>query len=228
MKPVELKSKRKRLRIALSVSAFLFVMTIHAQVTIGSAEPPHTDALLDLKETGTGTSTKGFLMPRVALSSTTSASPMATRVEGMTVYNTATAGDVTPGYYYSDHEKWVRIAISGESQAPCFFYMPSVVLPTDTGDPAYDSVLETFTVDLYGSYAAQFGMTATNAVSNTSASSLSLPVVASNALDYYITYYDEAVFDEVKVSDAGELTYKLVTDYTVSENTFMNIVFKEK
>lgn len=69
---------------------------------------------------------------------------------------------------------------------------------------------------------------ATNAVSNTSASSLSLPVVASNALDYYNTYYDEAVFDEVKVSDAGELTYKLVTDYTVSENTFMNIVFKEK
>ena len=51
-----------------------------------------------------------MLLPRLGLSNTTSFSPLAAHVAGMTVYNTATAGDVTPGFYYNDGSKWVRIA----------------------------------------------------------------------------------------------------------------------
>jgi len=61
------------------------------------------DALIDMQSTS-----KGLLLPRVALSSTTAASPLAAHARGMVVYNTATAGDVTPGFYYNDGSKWVR------------------------------------------------------------------------------------------------------------------------
>jgi len=215
--------------VLLLIIAFFFYFTAEAQITIGSGIAPHEEALLDLKETNNGTSDKGLLMPRVSLSATSSASPMTSHVEGMTVYNTSTIADVIPGYYYNDGNKWTRLAISGESQGHGFFYMPSIVLPTDTGDPAYyDSATETFTVDLYGAYASQFGMTASNVVSNSSASTTTVYVVANTALDYFITYYDNAVFSNVNVTVTGVLTYKLISGHTITENTFMNIVFKEK
>lgn len=51
---------------------------------------------------------KGLLLPRVALTGTANFAPLTAHVAGMVVYNTATAGDVTPGYYYNDGAKWVR------------------------------------------------------------------------------------------------------------------------
>lgn len=64
--------------------------TISAQVTIGSGNPPH-DALLDLKEDNTGASTKGLLLPRVALTDASLPVPMSSHVVGMTVYNTVSS-----------------------------------------------------------------------------------------------------------------------------------------
>jgi hypothetical protein len=59
------------------------------------------------------TNKRGILLPRVALSATNLAAPLTAHVEGMTVYNTAYAGtapnDVTPGWYYNDGTKWVRL-----------------------------------------------------------------------------------------------------------------------
>jgi len=66
-------------------------------------------------------STQGMLVPRLALTSTTSQSPIiATPANSLLVYNTATTGDVTPGYYYWDTAaaKWTRIA-SGSGSTPC-------------------------------------------------------------------------------------------------------------
>jgi len=86
----------------------LFNQPIKAQVTIGSQNAPDGNALLDLRQnTADSLSTKGLLLPRVALTSTTSFTPLTAHVKGMTVYNTATAGDVTPGIYYNDGSKWV-------------------------------------------------------------------------------------------------------------------------
>lgn len=79
-----------------------------AQVTIGSGFEPDDNALLDLKENNTGTSTKGLLLPRVALISTDNFRPLTAHVAGMLVYNLATTGDVTPGFYINDGSKWVR------------------------------------------------------------------------------------------------------------------------
>ncbi len=59
---------------------------------------------------------KGVLFPRVALKSTTNGTdPIASPATGLTVFNTASAGtapnNVTPGYYYWDGSKWVKMAI---------------------------------------------------------------------------------------------------------------------
>ncbi|MFV0390275.1 MAG: hypothetical protein ACK5KP_00040, partial [Paludibacteraceae bacterium] len=91
----------------------LFSNELQAQVTIGSNAEPDANAVLDLRNAAdANASTKGLLLPRVVLTSTTSFAPLTAHVAGMTVYNTATAGDVTPGYYYNDGSKWVRIADS--------------------------------------------------------------------------------------------------------------------
>jgi hypothetical protein len=50
-----------------------------------------------------------MLLPRMALSATNSFAPMTAHVAGMTVYNTATVSDVTPGFYFNDGSQWIRI-----------------------------------------------------------------------------------------------------------------------
>jgi len=194
-----------------------------AQVTIGSDAVPNTNALLDLKQNAAGTSLKGLLLPRVELNGGTTVglgTPPA-HVQGMTVYNTANILDVTPGYYYNDGTKWIRITI------PEFFYSPSIVLPVNITDPEYSAATETFTVDLYGIYADQFGMTDLTK-SFKSPSATKLPVFTKDALEYFIIYYDNQVFNIVSLDDNGVLKYKLVANADITEKTYMNIVIKSK
>ncbi len=87
---------------------------VKAQVTIGSNATPDANALLDLKnQSDVNASTKGLLLPRVQLTSTSSYAPLNAHVLGMVVYNTKTTGDVTPGYYYNSGSKWIRLADAG-------------------------------------------------------------------------------------------------------------------
>ncbi len=76
--------------------------------TTGS--PPNASAGLDVDFPNLG-----FLIPRVALSGTTSFSPLTAHVAGMMVYNTAIAGDVVPAFYLNDGSKWLLCESSGIS-----------------------------------------------------------------------------------------------------------------
>jgi hypothetical protein len=96
-------------QIFLVFLCLVLSLGVNAQVTIGSNHTPSSNALLDLKQNADGSSSKGLLLPRVALDSTLLPLPMTAFVKGTTVYNTATAHDVSPGVYYSDGVKWVRI-----------------------------------------------------------------------------------------------------------------------
>lgn len=59
---------------------------------------------------------KGLLIPRVSLTQTTSNAPIGAGIAtSLMVYNTTTINDVTPGYYYWDGIKWVRILNTGNS-----------------------------------------------------------------------------------------------------------------
>lgn len=85
---------------------FFLISTIsYSQVGIGTTNP-NSNALLDVDSS---IYTGGILLPRLGLSSTASFAPLSAHVAGMIVYNTATAGDVTPGFYYNNGTLWVRI-----------------------------------------------------------------------------------------------------------------------
>jgi hypothetical protein len=97
------------------LSAFLFFFLLTngtiAQVGINTdGAPPDNSAMLDVKS-----ASKGFLPPRVALTASNVAAPVASPAAGLLIYNTATAGtspnDVVPGYYYWDGTKWTSFLL---------------------------------------------------------------------------------------------------------------------
>jgi len=57
---------------------------------------PDASAVLDVYSTS-----KGMLVPNIALTGTTDATTITTPAVSLLVYNTATVSDVTPGYYYN-------------------------------------------------------------------------------------------------------------------------------
>lgn len=88
-----------------------------AQVKIGGTDAtPNPNAMLDVES-----DKKGFLPPRVELQATNQADPLTsfTSAAGITVYNTASAGAgataVSPGYYYNDGAKWIRLVNDAEN-----------------------------------------------------------------------------------------------------------------
>lgn len=61
-------------------------------------------AILDVSSANSG-----ILIPRVALTATSNASPVTGPATSLLVYNTATVNDVTPGYYYWNGAAWIRL-----------------------------------------------------------------------------------------------------------------------
>lgn len=88
-----------------------FVQVAIAQTGIGTSTP-NVSARLEV-----AASDRGFLPPRVALTSTTSFAPItgtSASAAGLLIYNTATAGsapnNVVPGYYYWNGTAWIQIS----------------------------------------------------------------------------------------------------------------------
>jgi uncharacterized protein (TIGR02145 family) len=90
---------------------FAFIVCVanisKAQVKVGdNSSTINSNSILE-------STNKGILLSRVALTSTNNASPLSAFVAGMMVYNTATAGtapnNVTPGTYFSDGVRWIRV-----------------------------------------------------------------------------------------------------------------------
>jgi hypothetical protein len=84
--------------LLLFVSSSLF-----AQTGIGTTAP-HASAKLDVSATN-----KGFLPPRVTLTSATDVSTIASPAEGLLVYNLGSVG-LQAGYYYWNGANWATIA----------------------------------------------------------------------------------------------------------------------
>lgn len=104
----------KKMRLYQIMTALFFCMllccssAVFAQVKIGNnPKSINKDAVVEMESTN-----KGMLLPRIALNSTTSAAPLSSFVQGMFVFNTASANDVTPGMYYSDGVKWIKVNAS--------------------------------------------------------------------------------------------------------------------
>lgn len=101
--------KRNKINIIKSsiVCVLFAICSLHVQaqvkigVTAGAANP---NAMLEIEATN-----KGLLLPRLSLVATTSAAPLTSFVKGMLVYDTATVNDITPGMYYCDGVKWIKV-----------------------------------------------------------------------------------------------------------------------
>jgi len=208
-----MKSKKNQVWVlSLCVTALFFAAPMKAQVTIGSDTIPNKDALLELKQDGT--TTKGLLLPRVALKSTSLASPLSAHVPGMEVFNTDSINDVTPGTYYDDGTKWVK---SGGTK---WFYMPSFNLPAPTVVNAPTEC------DLYKEYLNQFTNGNGQFISSNASATNVQPVYAREQLDYFVSAYYGPISIS-SISPLGVMTYTF-TDTNIPEGSFVNIIFVVK
>ncbi|UOK42598.1 MULTISPECIES: hypothetical protein [Flavobacterium] len=91
---------RNFIRLLILITIPLTSDGINAQVGIGTTSPT---GALDITS-----STDGLVIPRISLTATNVAT-VTTPTTSELVYNTATSGDVTPGFYYWDSTKWVRL-----------------------------------------------------------------------------------------------------------------------
>jgi hypothetical protein len=94
-----------------------------AQVAIGSSSPD-ASAKFQIDASATGNA-KGFLPPRVQLSAINNVAPFSvTPATGLLVYNTFSAGtypnNVTPGYYYYEGSRWMRVSNGQSAEVPAW------------------------------------------------------------------------------------------------------------
>ena len=102
----------KRLFYTFLILLFVAV-TARGQNNVGINDDnssPKASAMLDVFS-----ASKGLLIPRIALTATTTAAPVTAPEASLLIYNTATAGDVTPGYYYwNGSSKWIRLVTGSD------------------------------------------------------------------------------------------------------------------
>ena len=198
----------------------VFTVSIHAQVTIGSQDAPVAGAILELKSNSQSNS-YGFLPPRVALSNPSSPNPLPAHVQGMIVFNTtnAVADSLQAGLYYNTGEKWIRFT-TNPSFMESWFYMPSIVFDVSNTGTNKEK-------DLYQEYTNQFAAPAIKSAGAPAAPTAVLSVLPkATDLYYYITAYDDKVFENISISASGVMTYDVKA--TGSDSTYINIVFVEK
>ncbi len=93
------------IKFVLILLSCLSALSLHAQTGIGTTSP-HVSAKLDITA-----SNKGFLPPRVSLTSVTDAATIASPATGLLVYNNGSVG-LEAGYYYWNGASWSIIARS--------------------------------------------------------------------------------------------------------------------
>lgn len=210
----------------LTFFAALFAFNVQGQVTIGSEEPPHSKALLDLKE-GTGDnkdeSAKGLFLPRVNLASAVDFFGTNEHQDGAVVYNrntsatsVAVADRVSPGFYYNNGVRWEKLALGYTN----WFYMPSIAIPTGSTTP--EGVTEE--IDLYTEYKKQFDGSQADTYKASAGAPAVIPYIPeATDLYYYITYYSPDVFDVIEITEEGKMKYKVIGSAT--DCSYVNVVF---
>ena len=143
-------------RIITIVLVVLLVSTADAQTGIGTTTP-NASAKLEVYATN-----KGFLPPRLTLTSTTDATTIASPAEGLLVYNLGSIG-LQAGYYFWNGANWATIAtgsIAGNAvSATDLVKLYSEVYSNATGKIAHANGFP-FTVPISGRYMFDFSCSA--------------------------------------------------------------------
>ena len=127
----------------------------HAQTGIGTTTP-NASAKLDVFSTN-----KGFLPPRVTLTSATDVTTIASPAEGLMVYNVGSVG-LQAGYYFWNGANWATIATATSAgngvTATNMVNLYAKAFSTASGDIAHASGYS-FTVPVSGRYLFDFSCT---------------------------------------------------------------------
>lgn len=122
--------------------------------------------------------------------------------------------------------------VLGKSQfvPASFFYMPSTYLPTNPEEVkapvSYNLASKVYSLDLFQEYKSQYGLSGS---STKSPGASQLPTeMNANQLYYFVTYYDNAVYENVAVNAAGLLTYRIKDNAPITAKSYMNIVLRLK
>lgn len=114
------------------IAIFLFAVSISAQAQVGinsTGSNADNSAMLDVSAVN-----KGVLIPRVALTGTNDVTTVTSPATSLLVFNTATAGDVTPGFYYYNGAAWTRIVSGIQAETDPVFTSAIDVSGSLTGD----------------------------------------------------------------------------------------------
>lgn len=208
-------------KIVLSILFSVAIVSVSAQVTIGSDVMPIEGALLDIKQQVANTSTnvtatKGVIFPRVQLSAKGSLSPLAadnvtnhrTHI-GTVVYNLKAvegSGSVAAlqiGLNVWDGSQWQSYKKQRSVLLPNFFYLPQFELPLGTLSGA------TKTFNLYDEYKRQFSPNPTNPkFFSSGGNTVQIPGVYSvNDLIYAVLHYDSSIISVTQIDTDGTLHY---------------------
>ena len=127
---------KKILLTAIIAFAALTSTQTFAQQGFGTNTPDKSSAV-DIVSTK-----RGLLIPRLDLTSTTSAGPVTNPAQSLLVYNKNTAADVTPGFYYWENNKWVRVMSSNIAKTSSVIagtttHVTSAVSANDTNNTEY-------------------------------------------------------------------------------------------
>jgi len=200
----------------LLLFVFIFALKAHTQVTIGSLAAPERGSLLELRN-----DTLGFLPTRVTLSQPSNPYPLPTHVQGMLVFNLATTDSLSVGLYYNTGSRWVRFSTSPYTTQKWFF-MPSIIFDTSTnGTNLQKNLYDEFVTQLNTDSPTDF------VINSTGAPGKVLTTVPSRTdLYYYVTAYDDKVFQNISINANGLMNYDIISQ--ASDSTLINIVFVEK
>lgn len=143
----------------IMIAVFVLPYKIYSQTGIGTTTP-HASAKLHVSA-----SDKGFLPPRVTLSSATDASTIPSPAEGLLVYNLGSLG-LQAGYYYWNGANWTTIAtplLAGDNvQSANLVKLYQESYSTASGKVGSTGG-HTFTVPVSGRYEFNFNSTGWNA-----------------------------------------------------------------
>lgn len=175
--------------------AILFIsLRMSAQTGIGTTTP-HASAKLDVSATN-----KGFLPPRVTLTSNTDVATIPSPAEGLLVYNLGSVG-LQAGYYYWNGANWATIA---------------------TGTTAGNAVVAGDLVKLY----AEAWSNASNKIGNSNGYNFTVPVSGRYLFDFSSITYGSTSFTINFYVRQG--TTNLATDGQVSTNNGVRVEYNGK
>ncbi|MCP2039363.1 hypothetical protein [Chryseobacterium sp. HSC-36S06] len=191
-----------------------------AQVGINTTAPSTT---FDVRKSTVTTVPEGVLITRMSgdelkakdgLYGSSQHSTLVYATAAPAAASTKTSNIKASGFYYYDNGSGKWEAVIKEAVTPKFFYMPSVLINTTT--------LGIKTLDLHTVYNNQFS----NPPVKSAGSTGSIPTLAKDKLEYYVTYYDNTLLRNISISADGVMSYEVYGN--ASDASFMNIIFVVK